>query len=178
MGYVSVFACWLVAGTFGVAAVAKLRDLPAFAASIAALGLTSPRRSRAAAVAVVAAELTTTALCVVPYGAAALAGLVLGTGLLGVFGAVAVSSQRASRSVPCRCFGHSAAPLGAQHAVRNAVLAVLAVCGIGALTAGAPPPAAAGWALLGVVSAVSVALVSRTDDLVDLFRSTPLHAQR
>lgn len=166
MEYVALFGCWLVAGVFGVAAVAKLRDFTAFADSIVALRLSAARTSRPLAGVVVAGEVITTALC----AAVTSAGLLLGAAMLTVFAWVALAANRSGRVVPCRCFGRDGAPLGPRHAIRNGALAVVALAGALALSSDPALPDPAGMVLTGLVAAVAAALVVSIDDLIHLLR--------
>lgn len=178
MGYVTVLACWTLAGTFLLAAMTKLRDLSSFAASIAALGYAPPTRAPWVAAGVIGAELAVAGLCALPRGPAAAAGLSLGAVLLTVFGAAAISAKRGRRVVPCRCFGSSGAPLGLRHAIRNGLLLILTGCGLMSLAVDAPLPDVAGLALIAFSCIVLVAFVARADDLIDLAHSANVQPAR
>lgn len=170
MGHLGVFACWLAAGVFGVAGIAKLRRADEFVAAVAALRLVPARHTRPVAAVVGAAELVVSALCLVPSSPMAPAGLALAVALLVGFAGVAMSARLRRRVVPCRCFGRHGAPLGLRHVLRNAVLAAVSVAGLAAWLAAPAPDAGPGLVLTGVAAVVAVALVVMFDDLVDLFR--------
>lgn len=116
--------------------------------------------ARPAAVAVLGAETACVVLLCVPvtpsWGLAA-AGL-----LLAVFAAGIGYAVRSGRRVRCRCFGVDGGELGADAAVRNAVLAVLALAAA-ALPSTTPSPAAVAFTL-PLALAAGYAL-TRWDDL-------------
>lgn len=172
MGYLGVFACWLMSGTFGVAAIAKLRNAAEFEASVAALRLVSTRLVRATGITVIFGELSISALCLVPVARTATIGLILGAGFLLAFALAAMSARVRRRVVPCRCFGRRGAPLGVRHAVCDGVLAAVAVAGVAVLISRPVPDSAAGLLLVAAVSAVAVMFVVALDDVVELFRPT------
>jgi hypothetical protein len=116
---VAAAACLLLAGTLAVAALAKLADRPAFAATLGAV--VPPQRARWLAVAVPGAELLLAVALVTGAGArvAPAAALLL----LVAFSAVL------ARGVPCRCFGSDTDPGAAR--VRNVLLGASALALIG-----------------------------------------------
>ena len=159
----------LLAGVLALAVAGKLRDLPAFRASLAKFGV---RAGRAAVVApaVVAAEALAVGLLLVPGGA--LAGLVLAAVLLGLFAVVLGRAVRTGAPVRCRCFGGTSERVGPVHVWRNVALAGVAAGGAAAVAAGKGgdlgDPAAV---LLTVAVAVVLAgLVAGLDDLLALGR--------
>lgn len=85
--------------------------------------------------------------------------------------AIVLSLHRGDRQ-PCRCFGAKATPLGPAHVVRNVLLLVVAFCGLVAAVSGGPSVEAAGATVAAVAGLVVGLLVTRFDDLADLF-STP-----
>jgi uncharacterized membrane protein YphA (DoxX/SURF4 family) len=125
---VAAAACLLLAGTLGVAALAKLADRPGFQAALGAVA--PPQRARWLAVAVPVAELLLAlALVTGAGGRVAPAAALL---LLIAFSAVL------ARGVPCRCFGSETDPGAAR--VRNVLLGGIAL----ALIAWPPGPL---WAI-------------------------------
>jgi methylamine utilization protein MauE len=106
---------------------------------------------------------------------AGLAGLALATVLLAVLtGGIAVA-VRGRTGARCACFGRTERPLGVRHLVRNGILLSAAVAGLLLLLFSGAPPADPPGALLGAgLGAVSALLVTRLDDLVELF-APPSH---
>ncbi|MGV9253488.1 MauE/DoxX family redox-associated membrane protein [Streptomyces sp. NPDC003697] len=166
----------LIATVFLAAAVGKVRSrhsFAAFTASVRELNVLPRAVTRAAAVAVVAAEWLVCALVLMPWTRLAGAGLALAAALLVVFAiAIACVVSRGTRAV-CRCFGsRSRDPLGVRHVVRNVLLAGLAACAAGMslpreAAAPAEPWALALSALAGLLAGGCVAAF---DVIVELFR--------
>ncbi|GLF99549.1 MauE/DoxX family redox-associated membrane protein [Streptomyces yaizuensis] len=183
--------------TESVSALLPARLLPARPLSVPlpARLLSVPLPARPLAVAVVTAEAALVpalalpgvlappaALDAVPGTAAGTAavllvcGLALAAVLLAAFTALAVSAARGGNRVPCRCFGRTTTPLGAVHAVRNAVLLAVAVTGLVATalpgwSPGAGDPVAA---LTAVLAGAALGLLTTAlDDLAALFRPLP-----
>jgi hypothetical protein len=125
---VAAAACLLLAGTLGVAALAKLADRPAFQATLGTV--VPPQRARRLAVAVPVAELLLAVALVTGAGGrgAPVAALLL----------LVAFSVVLSRGVPCRCFGSDTDPGAAR--VRNVLLGATAL----ALIAWPPGPL---WAI-------------------------------
>lgn len=166
-GCLTLFAQCLVSGVFIISGTTKLRDLPGFGATVQRLVPIPSRGAVGAARLIVLTELVAAGLVWYAGGriGLALAGLVF-AGLAGIaFRAAAMPDP-----VPCRCFGTSTAPLGKPHAVRNLVLAGIAVAGL--LSAGPQQqgPPAAGIALSVTAAAVGVLITVFFDDLAELAR--------
>jgi hypothetical protein len=95
----------------------------------------------------------------VAYPPAAAAGLVVAlTVCLALTIGLSVAVRRGA-SQPCHCFGQSSEPLGRQHVLRNALLAICALTGV--LTAGAagthvPATAQAGLPVIGGLAAAVI----------------------
>jgi hypothetical protein len=169
LAYLILGARLLLAGVLALALAGKLRDLPAFRASLAQFGVRA-RRTAVVAPAVVAAEALTVGLLLVPGGA--LAGLVLAAGLLGLFAVVLSRVACPDAPVRCRCFGGTSERVGPAHVWRNVALASVATGGAAAVAAGKggglSDPAVV---LLTVAVAVVLAgLVAGLDDLLALGR--------
>ncbi|HEY0638751.1 MAG TPA: MauE/DoxX family redox-associated membrane protein [Pseudonocardiaceae bacterium] len=193
MAYLGLFGCWVLAGTLVIAALAKLRAFDDFAGSLVALRLvTGPARpttgrtrstagpvrpligrARLLAGAVVGAELTAAALCLLPV--TAVVGLGVAAALMAAFAVVAGTAGRRRAVVPCRCFGSGGAPLGRRHVLRNGLLLGLALAALpaGLAAPGDPDPSTVGLLLTLVTAAVAVALVVRFDDIADLVLPLP-----
>lgn len=169
MVYLAIAARLALAATFALAVAGKLRGRAAFRAYTDSVRDLTPLPSRPTVVAVglVAAEALVVALLAVP--ATVPAGALLAMGLLATFCvAISAAMARATR-VRCACFGADGAVLGARHLARNAFLALLAPAALlsGSAESGGAVVAAVAGLVLGV-------LVTRLDDLVDLF--TPYRA--
>ncbi|GAA2122256.1 TlpA family protein disulfide reductase [Actinomadura napierensis] len=110
-----------------VAAVGKVRDVRGFAAAIEAYRVMPGRLTRAAAVAVLSAEVAAAVLLAVPatrrWGALAAAAL-----FAAFLGAMAAVLRRGMR-IDCGCFGSARrpTPVGAASVARTALLLLLAV---------------------------------------------------
>jgi hypothetical protein len=157
------FACrFLIAFIFAVSAFTKLRsgqDFRVFASWLTDLRL--PLAGRPAAFVMAGTEALIVPLVVLPWSAAA--GMWLAAATTAALTAGTFIVARRGSSVPCRCFGPSAAALGGRHVARNLLLCVVAIVGaIGAGTAGARPP---GIALSLVVGLVAATFVVFLDDL-------------
>jgi len=175
----AVRGCLLLVFTRSV--LGKVRNPAAFVeftGTVRALRLPVPVPARLLAALVVAAEAVLVPAFALPGPLAPPAVLVAGLGLaavlLAAFTALAVAAARSGRRTPCHCFGRTATPLGAVHAVRNSILLAVAVTG---LVATAVPGPAAGdpVAVLTAVLAGAVLglLVTVLDDLAALFRPLP-----
>ncbi|PNG20443.1 MauE/DoxX family redox-associated membrane protein [Streptomyces cahuitamycinicus] len=145
-----------------------------FVTSVRDMGVLPAPLARPAAASVAAAETVVWLLLLVPSPSAARSGGAIATGLLCAFAAAVLASLWRGVRTPCRCFGTTAAPLGAQHVVRNSCLAAAAVLCVITAEAGGPVHAS------GAVVAVSAgllggALIVWLDDILGLFR--PVGAQ-
>ncbi|MEU4572834.1 MauE/DoxX family redox-associated membrane protein [Nonomuraea sp. NPDC023979] len=134
MAYALLSCQVLIGAVFAVAALTKLRDPAAFAASVAALRLVPRGVASLAAGAVAVAEASVAALMFLPR-----AGFALAAALLLGFCAVIVKSRRSR--VECRCFGAASGPLGPAHLVRNGLLLAVAALGWAAVSAVPAVPA-------------------------------------
>lgn len=152
---------------FAVAVTGKIKNFRDFTASVRQLAPNLPRRP--IAMLVVALEAVIVVTLAVPVTAVAQAGLVLAGGLLAAFGVAIAAALRRGAAEPCRCFGHSATPLGPRHVVRNVVLVAVAGAGLAASTAGGSGSVAA-WVVAGAAGALAGLLVVIADDVLDLFR--------
>ncbi|MEV0623444.1 MauE/DoxX family redox-associated membrane protein [Nonomuraea sp. NPDC050404] len=170
--FLRVFPPVLLVVVFGASSLSKVLRAGAyrdFAASVRDLAPLPARWAPAIAAAVVSAEIVTAGLLLTPGYPA---GLVLAAALLGAFAAVAVTAGRRGLRVPCNCFGGGAGagrrlPLGTPHAVRNLLLAAVALAGLFG-----DPGVVPGWAgagLSGVAALVCAALVLRFEDIAALF---------
>ncbi len=181
MDYLALAARVAIGFTFLVSAISKLHSRSARAefatATATMLAAVLPRRvapARAKVVAAVVAlgELAVVVLVAVPV--LARAGMAL-AGLLLVAFTVAIGAvlRRGTRTA-CRCFGGSSTPLSGVHLVRNAVL--LAVVAIGIVLGPGDPGRVepAGLTVAAVTAVVVGVVVTRLDDIVDLFRPAPL----
>ncbi len=164
----------LVGGVFAVSAGSKLSSRTAvadFAAATARLTGARAGRARQLAAAVVAAEIAVVLALIVP--SLVRWGFAVGIGLLAVFSVAIVGALRRRQTTPCRCFGASTSPLGAQHVARNAALTAVGVLGIAADLSGGASSLDFGLACVVALAAlIGVALAARLDDLIGLFRTT------
>ncbi len=164
----------LLGGVFAVSAGSKLYSRTAFADfTVATARLTGARaaRARQLAAAAVAAEIAIVLALIVP--ALVLWGFAASIGLLAVLTATIVRALRRGQRAPCRCFGASNSPLGAQHVARNAALAVFGVLGVTAGMSGGASSLDLGLAgVIAFAALIGVALTVRLDDLIGLFRTT------
>ncbi|GAA2766537.1 methylamine utilization protein MauE [Streptomyces paradoxus] len=172
MQYLHLATRCLLVVIFLVSSVGKVSGRTAysrFVTSVRDMGVLPAPLVPAAAASVVAAETVVWLLLLVPTPPAARSGGVIATGLLCAFTAVVLASLWRGVRTPCRCFGTSAAPLGARHVVRNSCLAASsAVC---VTTAGAGGPVHASGAVVAVSAGLlTSALIVWLDDIVDLFR--------
>ncbi|MGK5552102.1 MauE/DoxX family redox-associated membrane protein [Actinomadura kijaniata] len=172
------FGCRVLIGlVFALSAFSKLRSRPAFAEFAAVtrtlLRALVPGRSagragaRRVGAAVAVLEAAVPVLLVVP--AAVPAGHAVALALLAAFAAGIAAALRGGVRTACRCFGASAAPLGARHLARNGVLALAALTGLVAGPGRVAAAEPAGLAVAATAAAVLALLVIRFDDLIDLF---------
>ena len=176
MAYVEVFGRCLIGVVFLVSAWSKRPvggRFKQFSDSLAAMRLLPARAVVPVAAVVVVLEAAAVVLLMLPVHLSAAAGFVLAAVLLlGFAGSIAMVLRRGVQA-SCRCFGGSgSAPFRAHHIVRNLVL--VAVAGAGLVAALAEPAFVWEAVALGAVPGVVVALlVTRLDDLVELFAPTP-----
>jgi hypothetical protein len=161
------------AGKFGriafrdfIAAAGPLKVLPRSSRSFAARVVVVSELALAVLLPVGAAAVATSAL--VPVAAVALAAA---AALLLAFTIAIVLTLRKGGQQSCRCFGARATPLGPAHVVRNAVLLALSLAGLVAVIRAEVSVEPAGAVLAGVAGLVVGLLVTRFDDLTDLFSS-------
>lgn len=168
MPHVAVACAVLLAVVLAVSSVSKVTGRAAFDAFAGSIARVVGRRPwvRAAAVVVVAGE----AGAVVLLAVAPPAGFLLCTALMTVFSVFITVTVRSGRSVPCRCFGASGAPLTYAHLARAVLLAGAAVVGLAAARSwtwpGVPPEALVVSAAAGVGLAVPAVFL---DDFLSLF---------
>jgi Methylamine utilisation protein MauE len=156
VGALALAARIVVAAAFVVAAVQKLRALPAMRAQLEGFGV--PGALVGASVAALpAAELVTAALLVAlprssvpPFVA---------VGLLAVFTGAVIGNLSRGRRPPCPCFGAgtSDVPISARTVVRNGWLLALAVVATGSIDGADPLPVVGLTVLLGGATAFLVA---------------------
>jgi hypothetical protein len=150
----AVLARFLLGVTFGAAAVAKVRDSGALRGFLRASHV--PDRAIGPLVAATVAAEAATAGLLLAYPRI---GFPLALLMLAAFSALLGRALRRPVRVPCGCFGRSATPVGAEHLIRNAVLAAVAVTGLVGTLAAAPAPLSGGtvaWAAVGVALALAV----------------------
>jgi hypothetical protein len=183
MVYLVVGCASLIGTVFAVSTFSKLhsrRALTEFLYSTTTMLYAFPRAqrvnrtfARSVGFAVIAAELGTFILVVIP------ATVPIGFGvafvlLLGFSLAIAVTS-RSGVSVSCRCFGASSSPVGGRHLLRNSLLLVATISGLVASVAGRQGPATpAGVAIAAGTAVVAAVLLIRFDDLFELFRPSTI----
>lgn len=114
--------------TFLASATGKLRDLTAFTAAVEDFDLIPRRWARAAAFAVVTAELALVATMGVG-GPLLMPGFAVAAVVLVLFTGVLASTLRRRRVVSCNCFGAATAKVSGYDIVRNAGLIAVAVAG-------------------------------------------------
>ncbi|QYN36988.1 hypothetical protein K1T35_06945 [Pseudonocardia sp. DSM 110487] len=167
MAYLLLTVQFVVGGVFAVSAFGKVRARSAFVRSLADFGV--PERIRALVGAtVMVAEIAVVVLVLAPV--TAVPGLVLGAVLFLGFAVVVGMTVRRGRRPRCRCFGVESAPLRGAHAVRNVVLAALAVIGalVGTTMNASPAFSTGSFVVAGLVAAVVLAVVVGLDDLLDV----------
>ncbi|WP_328993182.1 hypothetical protein OG394_02650 [Kribbella sp. NBC_01245] len=178
MTYVVIGCGVALALVFGTSWQAKVgaRRYRDFATSAGPLDvLPRPLRSAAAWLVVVVEGVLAVALLVVVVttfgGVVVFAGTALL--LLAFTLAIGVSLRRGDRR-PCQCFGAGVTPLGRGQVIRNLVLLVFAFAGlVGSAdqAGGARDVAPAGALIASVAGLVAGLLITRFEDLVDLFSS-------
>lgn len=173
MQYVAIGCRLLIAVVFIASASTKLvgpTAFGAFARSVRTMRVLPAAWSRPVAYLVVAAEVLSALLVLVPLALPAVAGFVVAAGLLAAFAVGITINVRRGDRTPCRCFGKSTTPLGPLHIFRNIFLICAAALGATAsvLPGGVDWGGAAVGAIAGIVLA---ALVVALDDIADLFRS-------
>ncbi|KZB86104.1 MauE/DoxX family redox-associated membrane protein [Amycolatopsis regifaucium] len=181
MAYVSVFASALCGLVLLISAVSKVRGKAAYAefvASVPAFGVPARWTPLFAKVTVAAEFLIAASLMPSAALAAsgsgrwlAMAGLVLAAGLFGVLTAAVWRAVARRTGAVCRCFGPARTVLAHRHVVRNALLLLVALAGLVAMsyvsTVDVAEPAAV--VLAAAVGAIGAVAVVRFDDLADLF---------
>ncbi|MFC0628092.1 MauE/DoxX family redox-associated membrane protein [Kribbella deserti] len=182
MAYLLLSTCAALALVFALSAANKAsrKSFHDFVTSAGPLEVLPEALRLPAAYGVVAVEAALAIALVVGAGGAfssrlsllAIVGFVLAITLLLAFTTAIVLTLRRGVRKACKCFGATSTPLGRAHVVRNLLLLVLAVAGlVAALTQGAPlQPAGAALAVMaGVIGGL---LITRFDDLLDLFSPT------
>lgn len=157
MGALALASRIVVAAAFVVAAVQKLRALPAMRAQVQGFGVPGPLVG-ASVVVLPALELATAAaLIAVPYSSAP---SFVALGLLAVFTGAVIGNLSRGRRPPCPCFGAATSdvmPISARTVVRNGWLLALAVVGTGSIDGADPWAVVVLTGVLGVVTAWLVA---------------------
>lgn len=182
MAYVSLGCCLCLALVFGLSVVSKarreaFRDFTTSAGplTIVPRGLRTPV---AMTVLVLEAVLTVAMLAGTFVRPVALLGFALTLPLLLAFTASIVVTLRRGIRGACRCFGASTTPLGKAHVLRNAVLLAVAVVGLAATSTAQAPVELPGAVVAAFAGLVAGLLVTRFDDLIDLFSSAGATAGR
>ncbi|MEU9509541.1 MauE/DoxX family redox-associated membrane protein [Micromonospora sp. NPDC048170] len=130
-----------------------------------AMDVPAPLRAPVA-VALVAAEIVTAPLLLVP--STVILGSAMAAALFGVLAAGVYHIVRGARRVRCNCFGGaSGVELSALHVVRNVVLAVVALAAL-VLSFAVGAVATQGIAIAVAAALVLAAIVVRLDDLIYL----------
>lgn len=183
MSYVILGCRLLLLGMFLVSLAGKVRSRRAFHAFVAAtatLLAVAPAPARRFALLAMAAEAVIVVLLAVPPTPPAAvpptlpAGFALSAVTLGGFGYALVRALKQGRTAPCRCFGASSAPVGRRHVIRNLVLIAAAVTAAVATLDGAPHAVETpGVVITALAALVCVVLVTRLDDIAELFRAPP-----
>ncbi|HEY6313854.1 MAG TPA: MauE/DoxX family redox-associated membrane protein [Streptosporangiaceae bacterium] len=178
-----VIAVLTIAATvYGASAGAKLRGRPAyrsFRAGLAETALVPRRRLSVTAAALVGSEAVVAGLAIAAVGTTtlltgaavvgewALVGAALLTSVLAA--GVATVMCRGTRA-RCACFGSSSGrPLGGVHLLRNVSLLVVLLSGLAGSELGHRRPELAGAAVAVAAGAVAGLLLTRFDDLIELF---------
>lgn len=177
MTFLLLWSRLFIGGIFAVSAITKLRDLPAFRASIADFRLLPRRIVPAASVVVLLTELLIPILAL--HRATTLAAFLLAIALLLAFAAAMWTVVHRGVATTCRCFGTaSRVPIRLAHVWRNMVLVACCCVGLVAtssdasfLTAGG---AAITFALLGACSALLIVL--SLDAILELY--SPQHTRK
>jgi Methylamine utilisation protein MauE len=156
VGALALAARIVVAAAFVVAAVQKLRALPAMRAQLEGFGVPGPLVGASVAVLPAAELVTAVALLALPRSPIP---PFVAVGLLAVFTGAVIGNLSRGRRPPCPCFGAGAsdAPISARTVVRNGWLLALAVVATGSIDGADPLPVVALTALLGAVTAYLVA---------------------
>lgn len=156
MGALALAARIVVAAAFVVAALQKLRVLPAMRAQLEGFGVPGPLVGASVAVLPVAELVTAAALLALPRSAVP---PFVAVGLLAVFTGAVIGNLSRGRRPPCPCFGAgtSDAPISARTIVRNGWLLALAVVATGSIDGADPVPVVALSVALGAATAWLVA---------------------
>jgi Methylamine utilisation protein MauE len=173
MAYATLGCQWLLATVFAVAGLSKLVGQARFSEFVAATGRLLPphafRWRQPAAVLVVAGELATVGLLLVP--GTSRVGFGIAAGLSTAFAVGIAAAVRRGERAPCRCFGLATRPLGAAQLIRAVLLVGVALAGYGSSLASLDRPIHPAGALIMAAAAVLAAvLIIRLDDLAVLFR--------
>jgi hypothetical protein len=151
-----IFSRTVVGITLAVSICAKLRTKSAyirFEDWVHRLAVVPSWATTTTAILVIAAEVTAAGLIAAPWTAEV--GLFLSAFLLAGFSLVVLLLARRGIREPCLCFGSGNQPMTFLHAVRDAVLASIAL--VGALLAGGRTPS-----LGAITTAVATAIVVAT----------------
>jgi Methylamine utilisation protein MauE len=175
LNYVPLFCRVFIGMVFAISAVSKIRGFESFVPATRTLveaALPQLRLGRLGLRAVASTILATeTAICLLvvvsPWWPLGLAAASL---LLTIFtAAIALALHRGVRA-PCRCFGGSATPLRRRHLFRNALLLAVTAAGLALPHRMESDPA--GSAVTIAVAVVTAVVISRLDDITELF-ATP-----
>lgn len=159
----ALYLCrFLLAGTFLLSALPKLRDQASFRAAVRQFRVVPRAWEGPTGWALTAAELAVPLLLVLAPSSPA--GFVLAALLLLAFSIGIARVLRSGVRTTCNCFGRSAAVMSGAHVARNGVLLVVAVTG--AVLAGATAPDLGVMALLSLFGVALLTAVYFFDDLV------------
>jgi Methylamine utilisation protein MauE len=177
---VAVFGRVLLAATFAVAGIGKLRGRAAFAAfaqTLRDLGWRSEAGRWVAAAALPAAELGSASLLVVP--GAGIWGYVAGLVLLFAMTATAATAVRRGARLRCRCFGRAEERIGVSTLIRNGMLVSAGAAGLAGALASASRPGSITVEVLGVSAGLlGTTVIVYWADLGYLLRSRPTRDTR
>jgi hypothetical protein len=163
----------LLAGIFLVSLFGKLRGRAAYGEFVTATGtllLVSHRAERVLATLALTAECLVALMLVVPVPVAV--SFAAAIALLCSFTGALVRALRRGEDTSCHCFGASTTPIGAHHVARNLVLIAIAAAGLTVELLTHPSRyQLAGIAITVLTVLPCLLLVTRLDDLVELFRT-------
>jgi hypothetical protein len=140
---------------------------------VRSLGAVPPPYVPRAAATLVGAECAVVVLLALPWTGPA--GLALAAALLLFFAAAIAWVGHHGVTVPCRCFGNSARPMGRAQILRNVALAGAAAAAAAGPVQPDRPLAAADATLAVLLGATTALVVTRLDDIAELF--SPSHRE-
>lgn len=164
-----MFCRVVIAAVFVLSAGGKALDVPAFQESVEDFRLMPKALARVAAWFFLVSEIAVV-IAMAIGGRALMAGFVLAAGLLVLFSTALAVALRRKAAISCNCFGRDERRISPYDMARNALLTACSLAGVWTLTASTQSLSGSELALVILMAACFVALVTNLRDVAETLR--------